>query len=342
MAAKNGISDNPISLLLFSEPYRFDFFQAVRLLERIYPTRGPVGESGPVSQEVVRFAAHASLDFPPSEIYDLTRQQSSDPNGQPRMVVAFMGLTGPSGVLPTPYTELVIERIRYKDTGIRDFLDLFNHRMISLFYRAWEKYYFPVAYERARENPFTHYLFNVIGMGTEGLQGRLGLPDEALLGYGGLIAQHPHSACAVEAILGDYFGVPVTIQQFSGQWLDIDEVSLSRLGTDNSELGLNTLVGSRFWDRQSRFRVKMGPLTLPQFRAFLPNGSAFPPSAQLTRLLAGLEFDFDLQLILKGDEVPACQLSTSEGELPLLGWTTWLKSQPFRADDPQLVLQVKN
>ena len=111
MAAKNGISDNPISLLLFSEPYRFDFFQAVRLLERIYPTRGPVGESGPVSQEVVRFAAHASLDFPPSEIYDLTRQQSSDPNGQPRMVVAFMGLTGPSGVLLTLYTELVIERI---------------------------------------------------------------------------------------------------------------------------------------------------------------------------------------------------------------------------------------
>ena len=341
MAAKSGISNNPVSLLLFDEPYRFDFFQAVRLLERIYAARQPVGENGPVAREVVRFSARASLDFPASEIYELSRELSDGQGGPARMIVAFMGLTGPSGVLPIPYTELVIERIRYKDTGFRDFLDLFNHRMISLFYRAWEKYYFPVAYERARENPFTHYLYDVIGMGTDGLHGRLGFPDEALLFYGGLIAQRPHSTSAVEAILGDYFNAPATIGQFSGQWLDIDEESLTRLGTANSELGVNTLVGSRFWDRQSRFRVKFGPLGFQQFRSFLPNGAAYLPAAQMTRLLAGLELDFDLQLVLAASEVPACQLTTREGEIPLLGWTTWLKTQPFKADDPQLVLQTK-
>ncbi len=342
MAAKSGIADHPLSFLLFNEPYRFSFFQAVRLLERIYPARQPVGGNGPVSQEVARFAVRPSLEFPPSEIYDLTRKVDEEQMVPPRMVVAFMGLTGPSGVLPNPYTELVAERVRYKDTALRDFLDLFNHRMISLFYRAWEKYYFPIAYERARENPFIHYLFDVIGMGTGGVRGRMGVQDEALLLYGGLIGQHPHSASALEAILGDHFEVPVKTEQFSGQWLDIDEDSLSRLGKTNSELGVNTIIGTRFWDRQSRFRVKFGPLTFRQFRTFIPNGSAFLPAGQLTRFLAGLEFDFDIQLILNAQEVPVCQIVSREEEAQMLGWTTWLKTQPFRADDPQLVLQVKN
>jgi type VI secretion system protein ImpH len=341
MAGKSGNSDRPLDSLLFDEGPQFEFFQAVRLLERIYPGRRAVGRDGPPSMEAVRFRARASLEFPASQIYDVSREDPSGSPESPQMVINFLGLTGPSAVLPTPYTELLVERVRYKDTALRDFLDLFNHRMASLFYRAWERSRFPVAYERGGDNPFTQYLLDLVGMGTGGLKGRLGIPDEGLLLYAGLIAQRPHSATAIELIVADYFGVAASLQQFSGQWLDIDEGSLTRVGSANSELGVNAIVGSRFWDRQSRFRVRLGPLQFGQFRAFLPTGSAYEPVANLVRWLAGMEFDFDIQLVLRAVEVPSCQLTTRGPEMPMLGWTTWLKTLPLKIDDPQLVLAVK-
>lgn len=347
MATESGSADPPLAQVLFDEAYRFDFFQAVRLLERIHPERRPVGraESDP-AREVVRFRTRVSLSFPPSQIYQIARRDGSagDETLPPEMTVAFMGLTGPLGLLPAHYTELLAERVRYKDTALWNFLDLFNHRIISLFYRAWEKHRFPIAYERGDRDRFTEYLFDITGMGTQGLRGdRLHLPDQALLYYGGLVAQRPHSASAIAAILSDYFNVPARVKQFAGQWLKLDEEDLSRLGTANNELGVNAIAGRRVWDDQSKFRLKFGPLTFKEFKAFLPIGSAFKPIIGLARFLAGMEFDFDLQLILKAEEVPDCKMGTrAEGGQPLLGWTTWLKTRDFAEDDSQVVLSVNN
>ena len=333
MAAEGRRTDNPLAKVLFEEPYRFDFFQAVRLLERIFPDRTPVGRASDPAREVARFRTRVSLSFPPSQIHQLTAGNSTS-----EMMVSFMGLTGPLGVLPHNYTELLIERTRYKDTALWEFLDLFNHRAISLFYRAWEKYRFAVAYERGGEDRFTECLFDVIGMGTHGLRGRMSFSDQTLLFYGGLIAQRPHSASAIEAILSDYLGVPVRTRQFAGQWLKLDDTSLTRLGKANSELGVNTVAGERVWDSQSKFRLKFGPLTYDEFVAMLPVGSAFKPATELTRLLAGLEFDFDAQLILKKQEAPRCILTTRAKRKPMLGWTTWLKTREFIEDDSQVIL----
>ncbi|MGI8567132.1 MAG: type VI secretion system baseplate subunit TssG [Pyrinomonadaceae bacterium] len=345
MAAEGGRADAPLARTLFDEAYRFEFFQAVRLLERMQPDKQPVGRTGTSPQkEVVRFRSRASLDFPPSELYEINRRNGTldeDDESPPEMVVAFMGLTGPLGVLPSHYTEMVADRARYKDTALWEFLDLFNHRMLSLFYRAWEKYRFPVAYERGEGDRFTEYLFDVIGMGTRGLRGRLGLADDGLLLYGGLIAQRPHSASAVEAILGDRFSAPARIRQFAGQWLKIEEDSICRLGAANSQLGISTIVGARVWDDQSKFRVVFGPLTLKKFTALLPSGTDFRPATNLARFLAGMEFDFDMQLTLRADEVPDCRLTaTGTTSPPMLGWTTWLKTREFTEDDSQVVLSV--
>ncbi len=343
MAAASGRTDPPLAQTLFDEPYRFDFFQAVRLLERIYPERQPVGLDVDPAREVVHFRTRLSLAFPPSQIYGIKRNGVED-EGPPEMTVAFMGLTGPLGVLPHHYTELLMERTRYKDTALWEFLDLFSHRMVSLFYRAWEKYRFAIAYERSRQDRFTEYLFDIVGMGTGGLRGEhLHIPDQGLLLYGGLIAQRPHSASAVEAVLGDYFGAPARMQQFAGQWLKLEEEDLTRLGTANHQLGISTIAGTRVWDDQSKFRMKFGPLTFEKFKAFLPVGSAFKPAAALIRFLAEMEFDFDVQLTLRAGEVPECLLTTRAQEhRPMLGWTTWLKTRDFVEDDSQVVLSVNN
>jgi type VI secretion system protein ImpH len=340
MATEIGRAGNTLVDLLFDEPYRFEFFQAVRLLERISPERSPVGRYGEPEGEVVRFRTRVSLAFAPSQIHQLG--DGSEEEGRPaQMMVAFMGLTGPAGVLPHHYTEMLVERTRYKDTAAWDFFDLFNHRMISLFYRAWEKYRFPVAYERG-EDRFTEFLFDIVGMGTPGLRNRQSFPDEMLLFYGGLFSMRPHSASALEAVLGDYFNVPARVDQFSGQWLKLDDESLTRLGTANAELGVTTVAGTQVWDAQSKFELRLGPLTFNEFLTFLPTGAAFKPTAELTRLMAGLEFDFDIRPVLKAEEVPGCVLTTRAKRRPMLGWTSWLKTVPFTEDDSQVLLHVAN
>src|SRR5262249_8671733 len=226
------------------------------------------------------------------------------------------------------------------DRAMYDFFDLFNHRMISFFYRAWEKYRFPVAYERkSREDQFTSCLFSIIGLATRGLRGRMSLRDEGLLCYSGLIAQRPHSASAVAAIVGDYFGVGSSVIQFAGQWLALDAESVSKLGRANNALGVTAVAGKRVWDSQSKFRMKIGPIGYKQFAAFLPVGSAHKPMMDLVRFLAGPEFDFDAQLVLKAEEVPGTVLTTRARRRPMLRWNTWLKTKPLRNDDEQVILR---
>jgi type VI secretion system protein ImpH len=343
MAPESRRTDPSVAELLFEEGYRFEFFQAVRLLERLYPGRLPVGRHANPAKEAVRFRALLSLTFPPSAIHEVVH---SDDDKQPaEAVVAFMGLTGLMGVLPRHYTELLLERVRYKDFTLRDFLDIFNHRMISLFYRAWEKYRFPIAYERARPSsgdydPFSICLFHLIGMGTEGLRGRLKSGDEALLYYSGLVAQQPRSASALQALLGDFFAAPVAVAQFIGAWLTLESENRTRLGSSdaNNRLGTTAILGSKCWDQQAGFRLIIGPLTFKQFREFLPSGGAFGALIELTRFFIGMTLDFDVQLVLKAAEVPGCRLGSPGPQALRLGWSSWLKTREFSEDASDAVL----
>jgi len=344
MAPQSRRADPPLEQVLFEEGYRFEFFQAVRVLERLYSARLPIGRNSIPSNEVVRFRTLLSLSFPPSPVHDVARADNGV--SPPEMVVAFMGLFGLMGVLPRHYTELLLERVRYKDSALRDFLDLFNHRMISFFYRAWEKYRFPVAYERSRSSardgydPFSLSLFDVIGMGTNGLRGKLKSGDEALLYYSGLVAQQPRSASALEAMVGDYFNVPVIVRQFIGAWLRLDNENWTRLrrSDSNNQLGTTAMLGSKCWDQQAGFRLVIGPLRYPQFREFLPCERGFGPLVELTRFFVGLTLDFDIQLVLKAAEVPACQLTIPGPKALRLGWSSWLKTKTFSRDAADAVL----
>jgi type VI secretion system protein ImpH len=170
------------------------------------------------------------------------------------------------------------------------------------------------------------------------MRGRLDVVDESLLPYTGLIAQKPHSANAIQNLISDYFGVGVKIDQFFGQWLNLNEQDTIALGKRSSALGRTAIAGNSVWDQQSKFRVRLGPLTLSQFQAFLPNGSAYKPLGSIVKLMVGLEFDYDIQLVLKDTQVPACILTTRAKRRPMLGWTSFLKTEPFTKDDDQLVL----
>jgi type VI secretion system protein ImpH len=352
MAAENGRKNPDLSEQLLREPFRFDFFQAVRLLEWVADERArqdprwpraPVGRDEAPDREVARFRAQPSLAFPAALVCQLHPpapcEDGDDGLAPPEMAVTFLGMTGPQGVLPQHYTTLVLHRLRLKDSSLRDFLDLLHHRAVSLFYRAWEKYRLPIAYERARlgragggEDLASWCLYCLAGMGTAGLRGRLDVDDEAFLYYGGHFAHFPRSASALEGVLEDYFALTVRVQQAQGRWLTLDGADRSLLpGPEHPhglscELGVSLIVGERVWDVQSKFRLSVGPLDYAQFRGLMPNGDGLRVLGQLTRTYVGPDLDFDVQLVLRGDEVPCCQLAAGRPDGPFLGWNSWLRS----------------
>lgn len=324
---------------MYEEPYCFRFFQAVRLLHRLAPNREPVGRFARPAEEPVRFAANNTLSFPPSEVHALEEQ----PGHPPRMTVNIMGITGPLGVLPLYYTQLLIDRIKARDTGGRDFFDLFNHRLISMFYAAWEKYRALVAYERGERDRATQALLSLIGLGTPGLPDRQSVRDDAMLYYSGLLAQKPVSAAAICQVLSDYFDVPVEVVQFTGAWYQLDiptQCQFEDADSVSEQLGFGAVVGDEVWNQQSRARLRVGPLTLERYRDFLPSGTAYEPLRTLARFMANDQLDFEVQLILRREEVPACALGAEEGPPPELGWITWIKSAPLPADLDDTILPL--
>jgi type VI secretion system protein ImpH len=310
-----------------------------------------------------------SLSFPPSPIFQIERPTASVP--APALTVAFMGLTGPSGVLPRHYTEMLMRARDAKGPERyvpRDWFDLFNHRLISLFYRAWTKYRFWVFYERgahAEPDPdlFTESLYCLIGLGNRSLRKRLRVAvrlgeespqrervlarvdDLALLYYAGLLAHRPRCAVSLERLLEDYFGIPVQVLQFQGQWLRLDPESQSRLSPNagNTELGVNVVAGERTWDIRSTIRIRLGPLRYERFVAFIPDQSPVPERKDffklmhLVRLYVGLELKVDVQLVLKASDIPSCRMDRSRSDGPRLGWTCWLTTQAVEKDSEDAV-----
>jgi type VI secretion system protein ImpH len=330
--------------LLRSEASSFEFFQAVRLLGLLFPERQPVGSFANPQQENVRFGANPDYSFPSSQIAQVEWPEHDQPGSdQPKMRVNFMGLTGPMGLLPLYYSALVRERLRAHDATLRDFFDIFNHRAISLFYQAWEKYRFTIAYERGEGDRFSHHLLDLLGLGTPGLQNRQPLPDDGLLFYAGLLSLHARSAAALRQLLMDYFDVPVEIKQFIGAWHALDEDTQCKFretGGYSEQLGCGAVVGDEVWDQQSGVRIRLGPLTLSEYLDFLPTGAAHEPLRALTRFFAGDELDFELQLVLKKEEAPPCRLGEEGSAAPQLGWLTWASSAPLTQDPEGTILRL--
>jgi type VI secretion system protein ImpH len=322
--------------LLESDPCSVEFFQAVQLLERMYPDREAVGGFVHPSREVVRFAVHNRLGFPASEIQSIEWPE----NGPPLMNVNFMGLTGPSGILPHMYTLFVIERRWARDRAFQEFLDIFHHRMVSLYYQARRKYKVTTS-RHATEHRVTQYLTDFTGIGTKGLQHRQRVSDHSLIYYAGILALQPRSAIAFEHLLRDFFQAPVEIKQFVGAWYDLPREAQCEMipeETSPRQLGMGAVAGDQIWDHSSKARIRIGPLPLKRYREFLPGARAERALEALARFFSGGQVDFDVQLVLLRTEVPEYVLG-GESELPL-GLCSWAKTGDFERDPDDAVFSL--
>jgi type VI secretion system protein ImpH len=348
-----------LSHALASDPTGFGAFQAVRLLSRLHPDRAPVGGWADPASEIVRFSVPPSLAFPTAEIATLS--PPGDGRAPFQMAVNFFGLTGPQGVLPHVYTQHAAAQARARDAGMRDFLDLFHHRSLSLFYRAWVRPRPALAHEAGGDDDWLlAHLLDLAGMGTRGLRGRLGVSDAAVGYYAGLFSSTSRPADGLARLVGDYFDVPAEVEQFVGEWRSVAGGAQCALGADDesAQLGMG-VVGDAAWDAQARVRLRLGPLRRAQFDAFLPGGGAHDALRALTRLYADDQVGVDAQLVLDRADVAPVLLgalghrddaprgpappASAPGAVALgapLGRGTWLVSRPLARDPDETTLAL--
>ncbi len=348
MATKKRRKSSSVSEKLFTEGHKFSFFQATRLLQGVVgqyspaKNKNPVGHDLTVNREAVRFSVPPSLSFQSNEIVKIDLAEPDiDPVADANqtmadMQVAFMGLSGSSGVLPAYITEVELLRQREKDTALKDFLDLFDNRSISLFYRAWEKYRLPISYERHAlyqqgDDPFTQALGAILGFDSKRFKNDADFNQEELIYYAGFFSGPRRSASALQSSLTEYLGVPVVVNQFIGEWLPLLEDDRTQLpffprkGKNNC-LGVDMVIGERCFTVEGKFELEIGPLSEQEYQEFKPGSAKQKSLLRYTQLFVGKNFDFDLKYKLQPGAISSWYLSEPNPSLFNLGWNTWLAS----------------
>jgi type VI secretion system protein ImpH len=324
----------PLLRQLRNEPYKFDFYQAMRLLECVFEGAPRFGQSVRLSDEPVRLTQEPSLKFAPASVaaFGPTHHSSHE-----KLSVHFFGLCGPNGALPLHLTEYVRDRIHHHDDPtFAAFLDVFHHRLLSLFYRAWADAQPTVQFDRPDTDRFAAYVGSLIGIGMPTLRDRDKFPDLAKLYYAGRLACQTRHPEGLRAMLADFFKLPVEIEEFIGQWTEIPGDCRFILGgqPENATLGVACTLGSHVWDCQQKFRITVGPVGWDDFLRLLPGSKSLERLTALVRNYIGDELLWDLNLVLKREETPSWELGQER-----LGQSVWMDSAGVREDPRDLMIE---
>ena len=336
-----------------------EFFQAMRQVlaqaRRERPHLPLMGQGERPKDEPVRLRAATGMRYPSTELSKVSAPVEREGEGATEedrrrvFEISFLGLTGPSGVLPDHYTEFVVARRRARDPAVAAFFDLFNHRSATLFYRAWARSRLPVRFEesaRPFRDPLSRLLAAVLGLGLDAQADRAAQSDGALLGLAGRLGRRVRSPGALRSLAQTLTPVPVTVEEFQGRWTTIPLAEQTRVLQPRpglsafSRLGEDAVAGERVWDVQSRFRLRLGPMTLADFRAFFEPGGVRARLSWALREAAGPALDFDLRLVLRREQVPPLQLDAPDNPA-FLGQTTWLCATTPDRDRDDAVLPAE-
>lgn len=325
-APKRRLDTGVISQMV-EQPYRFEFFQAVRMLEHLFVGQGDRPDE--VVGKRLKFHNTLSLGFPASQIEHMQVLADTPEHGlvsvdrwqahfqghldSVSLTPAFFGLLGGQGALPLSYTERLGEREAFhRDRAARAFLDIFSNRATALFYGAWKKYRLALQHELDRQGrflPLTQALSGLTQRSRSNDPASGGVSDQALAYYSGAIGQRPLSAAYLQQVLSEYFRVRVRIEQFVGGWHSVPMDQRSHLGAPGLVLGRNALVGSRVWQRDLRMRLWIGPLRRTSFDDFLPGANATNALRTWLTLMVGSSLEVEVCLVLEADQVDGITLS---------------------------------
>jgi type VI secretion system protein ImpH len=331
-------AEHPLVRLTLARVREFEFFQLLHLVDAIAPNSAAIGRHGPAADEAVRLRPALSLGFPPGDLAEAEwLDRTTDERGRLLLTATFLGLYGSDSPLPAHFTEALLDE-QEEDERVRGFLDLFHHRIYSLLFRVWKKYRYHVTFTRDGRDPISQIVRGLLGIGTADLDKELKLDPLQLFPYVGLLSQRPRSASNLAGQLAAFFeGVDFDIEQCVGRWVWIQPNDHNSLGVEKCTLGRNFLVGERIFDRSGKFRVKIGPVGFEDYLRFLPDGKAAEDVGELVHFFCDDPLQHDVELTLRGDEVPETPLGADE-RLGQLSWTGWLKSKP--CEDKSVVFEA--
>lgn len=321
MADKDGRTGSHIIDAVLVEACNADFFRLIRRLELALPGAHQIGRDGPSVNEAVRIRPEASFRFAPGAIAKI--EESTDSKFPLVMTITFLGLYGRNGTLPWHYTSRIIHQIRpsisdirYSGGGLREFLDILNHRFASFFYRAGIKYRWPLVFRQHGEDEATGNLIAFTGLKTLHTRNKLCIPDTALLRYAGLFTV-PNSASSLASLLSDFLKTTVKISQFEGEWLEIDAYDRNSIGSrsGNNRLGQSFTIGRRIYSRQHKFRIIIGPINFDQFTELLPGQKKFRELNMLVQMRSGITLKSEYALKVDRQTVPHAALGRKSAGL---------------------------
>lgn len=317
---------------LSEQPYQHDLFQILRRLDAQGGLEWPLGRAPHPHQEPIRLGQQPSLSFAPSTL--ASAGPASDSPAYQLMIYSF-GLFGPNGPLPLHFTEYVRERyLHNQDRTLLDFINLFHHRLILLFYRAWANSQPTVSLDREDDQAFTRYLSSVIGMGTDRLRPQDSLPTHAKYFMAGHLVRQGRDAEGLAKILRYYFQVPVRIIENIPVWLSIAPEQQTRLVADKGlQLGLDVFLGRAVRDVQHKFRIELGPMSLAEYQRFMPGSPQAMELRDWVRHYVGIEYLWDVRLILRKEQVSRATLSDGQR----LGLSSWLRDNDGANDAGDLI-----
>jgi type VI secretion system protein ImpH len=318
---------------LAAEPWAHDFFAVLRQFENLSPDKPRLGKALRPTAEPLRLGQDPELDFAPAALMSFKEGK------RPRLGARFLGLFGPMGPLPLHITEYARDRLRnHGDASFARFADVFHHRTLLLFYRAWAQSQPAVHADRPHDDQFAKWVSALFGQAPAALRRGDSVTDAAKRFAGGHLARPTRSPEAIAKVLRQYFDVPIRVEPYVGHWMPLRAEDRSRLGRPGARrsapLGVSVVAGAKVWDRQYKLRLHVGPLTLAQYRQFLPGQKSLIELRDWMRQLLGFEMLWDLRLVLKGSEVPALAMRGQAA----LGRTTWLGRKTPHPDRGELHL----
>jgi type VI secretion system protein ImpH len=318
---------------LQEQPYKFGFYQALRRFECLNRDKPRLGASLRPVDDALRLTQNPSLAFAAATLASFKPAEEGKPS---QLAVNFFGMFGPNGPLPLHLTEYARDRLRNSDDpAFSEFLDIFHHRMLSLFYRSWASAQPTVNFDRPEQDRFSVYTGALFGLGMPSLRNRDEIPDLVKLHFAGRLSSQTRNAEGLAAMISSFFKVPAVIEQFVGEWMELPDDCRCRLGVSpqTGTLGVNVAIGNYVWQCQQKFRIILGPLDMTDYQRLLPRQESEKRLRSMVRNYVGDSMNWDVNLVLKNEKVPRLKL----GQDDQLGWNTWLGTLASEDDVHDLV-----
>lgn len=295
---------------LVNEPGAFDPVTAFRIAES-------TGHGSDIASHI-----GVSLVVHPVSAYDETG------DGSILVRTSLGAFSGPLGSLPPVYNEAAMKEARNHAHAFSAFLNIFNARLAQLFVASCEKYKLArlLQWHRCKDNSFLKALLSLAGFGTPHLIEKSGMHQNVLLHYSGFWAARTRNTVNLEAILRDFTGLPIEIEQFRPCWLPISTSEQSQPGRARASLGMDCNLGNRVLDHNSHFRVIIGPLNYEDYLSMSPSGQRLKELLSIVKNYAGEWLEPDFQIVLKKECIPFSRICARDP--PRLGWNGWARTSP--------------